>query len=176
MLRRKFNLAMLKNVMTETTKITCMVFIILVGARAFSLVFNLLGGDEALATMVQNSEMGPKMFLLTVMVIVFIAGFFIDFIEITFILVPIIAPIFQDMGIDLLWVGILLPLNLQTSFLTPPFGFALFYLKGVAPKEVTTGHIYRGIIPYIIIQLIALGFVIFLPETALWLPAYLASP
>ena len=103
------------------------------------------------------------------MIVVFIAGFFLDFIEITFILVPIIQPILQREGIDLTWVGILLALNLQTSFMTPPFGFSLFYLKGVAPPEVKTSQIYRGIVPYIIIQLIALGLVLKYPDLALWL-------
>ena len=104
------------------------------------------------------------------MAIVFIAGFFIDFIEITFIIVPVVAPLFVKMGVDLLWFGILMGMNLQTSFLTPPFGFSLFYLKGVAPEEITTGHIYRGIIPYVIIQLIGLAITIFFPITVFWLP------
>ena len=103
-------------------------------------------------------------FLTIVMVVVFIAGFFIDFIEIIFIIVPVVAPIFDRMGIDLIWVGILLALNLQTSFLSPPFGFALFYLKGVAPPEVKTKHLYRGIIPFIVIQIIFLVLVILFPE------------
>ena len=103
-------------------------------------------------------------FLAIVMVVVFVAGFFIDFIEIIFIIVPVVAPIFSAMGVDLIWIGILLALNLQTSFLSPPFGFALFYLKGVAPPEVTTRQLYRGIVPYIIIQVIFLGLVIAFPE------------
>ncbi|MBC7196713.1 MAG: TRAP transporter large permease subunit, partial [Deferribacterales bacterium] len=122
-----------------------------------------------------NSNMEPMHFLALVMAIVFIAGFFIDFIEITFIIVPVVAPIFQSMGMDLLWVGILFAMNLQTSFLTPPFGFSLFYLKGVAPASVTTGHIYRGIIPYIIMQLIALYVVAAYPEVVYWLPKMLAK-
>ena len=111
--------------------------------------------------------------LALVMVVIFIAGFFIDFIEITFIIVPIVVPIFVHLDINLLWLGILIAMNLQTSFLTPPFGFALFYLKGVAPPQITTAHIYRGIIPFIIIQLIGLSLVIFFPEMATWLPEYL---
>jgi TRAP-type mannitol/chloroaromatic compound transport system permease large subunit len=114
-------------------------------------------------------------FLFIVMLVIFIAGFFIDFIEITFIIVPVVAPIFQHMGVDLLWVGILIALNLQTSFLTPPFGFSLFYLKGVAPPQVTTAHIYRGIIPFIAIQLVCLVMVVFWPETVTWLPKYMAK-
>jgi len=110
-----------------------------------------------------------------VMVVVFVAGFFIDFIEITFIIVPVVAPIFVALGVDLLWLGILIAMNLQTSFLTPPFGFSLFYLKGVAPPEIRTGHIYRGIIPFIVIQLFAVGLVIAFPELATWLPEYIAK-
>jgi len=104
------------------------------------------------------------------MLVIFICGFFIDFIEITFIVVPIIAPIFQSFHIDLLWLGVLIAMNLQTSFLTPPFGFSIFYLKGVAPKEITTAQLYKSVIPYVIIQLIALLLVILLPGLALWLP------
>ena len=107
------------------------------------------------------------------MLIIFIAGFFIDFIEITFIIVPVVAPIFVHLNIDLLWVGILIAVNLQTSFLTPPFGFALFFLKGVAPKEITTEHIYKGVFPYVIIQLIGLILIILFPQIALWLPKVL---
>ena len=166
----KFNLKILKEVMKETTHITSMVFIILVGATAFSLVFRGLGGDRYLIELIESAQLGPHGFLALVMVAVFIAGFFIDFIEITFIIVPVVTPIFIALGIDLLWVGILLALNLQTSFLTPPFGFALFYLKGVAPPEVKTAHIYRGIVPFVIIQLLFLVLVILFPEIVTWLP------
>jgi TRAP-type mannitol/chloroaromatic compound transport system permease large subunit len=113
------------------------------------------------------------MFLALVMVIIFIAGFFIDFIEITFIIVPVVVPIFNQMNVNLLWLGILFAMNLQTSFLTPPFGFSLFYLKGVAPPQISTGDIYRGIIPFIIIQLIGLTLVIVFPEMATWLPEFM---
>ncbi len=128
-----------------------------------------------LTQLIVDADPGPHLFLALVMVIIFVAGFFIDFIEITFIIVPVVAPIFVHLGVDLLWVGILIAMNLQTSFLTPPFGFSLFYLKGVAPPEVRTGHIYRGIIPFIVVQLIALTLVIVFPEVATWLPGYLAS-
>jgi len=137
------------------------------GATTFSFVFRELGGDVYLADMVRNANLSPGVFLLLVMIVVFIAGFFIDFIEIIFIIVPVIAPIFQQMGIDLLWIGILLALNLQTSFLTPPFGFSLFYLKGVAPPEVTTQQLYRGITPFVIIQLLFLLLVALFPDIAL---------
>lgn len=171
----KFNLATLKSVMTATTTLTCMVFILLIGATAFGLVFRGMHGDRYITDLIMGSNLSPHAFLFLVMLVVFVAGFFIDFIEIIFIIVPVVAPIFVLLGIDLLWVGILLAVNLQTSFLTPPFGFSLFYLKGVAPPEVTTGHLYRGIIPFIIIQLIALAIIVIFPDTVSWLPKILSK-
>lgn len=168
--RGRLKLETLTAVMRETTYLTVMVFIILVGATAFGLVFRGLEGDVYLTEMIIDAQLPPEIFLAVVMVVIFVAGFFIDFIEITFIIVPVVVPIFHQMGVDLLWLGILFAMNLQTSFLTPPFGFALFYLKGVAPPQVTTRHIYRGIIPFIVIQLFALLLVILFPETATWLP------
>ncbi len=165
----KFSLTVLRQVMQETTHLTCMVFIILAGATAFALAFRGMEGDRYLVRLIENADLSPMAFLAIVMVVVFVAGFFIDFIEIIFIIVPVVAPIFMRMGIDLLWIGILLALNLQTSFLSPPFGFSLFYLKGVAPPEITTGQLYRGILPYIIIQLIFLVLVIVFPEMVTWL-------
>jgi len=169
--RKKFSLKTLNEVMVQTTRLTSMAFLILVGASAFGLVFRGMGGDRYLTELI--SEIEPHHFLLIVMLIIFIAGFFIDFIEITFIIVPVVAPIFVHLGIDLLWVGILIAINLQTSFLTPPFGFALFYLKGVAPPSVKTSHIYKGIMPYVAIQLFALFLIILFPEIALWFPNFL---
>lgn len=169
----KFNLGVLKDVMRETTHLTTMVFTILIGATAFSLVFRALGGDRYLVSLIENSDLSVNGFLFVVMLAVFVAGFFIDFIEIIFIIVPVVAPIFSKLGVDLIWVGILLSLNLQTSFLTPPFGFSLFYLKGVAPPEVTTGHLYRGIVPFVIIQLIFLLLVAMFPEIVSFLPELL---
>ena len=168
-LQGKLNYKTLKAVMGETMHLTCMVFLILVGATTFGLVFRGLGGDAYLTSIITEANLGPKEFLLIVMLVIFIAGFFIDFIEITFIIVPVVAPIFTSMDVNLVWLGVLIAMNLQTSFLTPPFGFSLFYLKGVAPKEITTRHIYKGIIPYIVIQLITLSLVAFFPESALWL-------
>ncbi|MBT8219363.1 MAG: TRAP transporter large permease subunit [Bacteroidia bacterium] len=163
----EFKLTVLKDVMKETTHLTSMVFMILLGATTFALVFRGMEGDDYLISLLldrwQLSQVG---FLIIVMIIVFIAGFFIDFIEIIFIIVPVVAPIFQSYGMDLIWIGTLLALNLQTSFLTPPFGFSLFYLKGVAPPQVKTTDIYKGIIPFLIIQ------VIFLVTTALY-PDYI---
>ncbi|MEO9872798.1 TRAP transporter large permease [Ekhidna sp.] len=161
---KKFHVKMLKEVMRETTMLTSMVFMILVGATAFSLVFRGLEGDKFLLDLIQSANLNATGFLILVMIIVFISGFFIDFIEIVFIIVPVVAPIFVSLGIDLIWVGILLAVNLQTSFLTPPFGFALFYLKGVAPPEVKTSHIYQGIVPFVIIQLLFLILLILFPE------------
>ena len=173
--QRKLSLDVLRGVMRETTWLTSMVFIILVGASAFTLVFRGMHGDRYLSEMIVQANFQPELFLAIVMIGVFIAGFFIDFIEIIFIVVPVVAPIFVAFGVDLLWVGVLLAMNLQASFLTPPFGFSLFYLKGVAPKEVTTGHLYRGIIPFIIIQLLMLALIILFPELVTWLPEVLSG-
>ena len=175
LLHGKFNLDTLKDVMKRTTTLTSMAFTILVGAAAFGLVFRGMGGDRYLTELISSANMTPNHFIAIVMVMIFIAGFFIDFIEITFIIVPVVAPIFISLNIDLLWVGILIAINLQTSFLTPPFGFSLFFLKGVAPEGITTNNIYRGIIPYVAIQLTGLALVIFFPELALWLPKVLGN-
>ncbi len=160
----KFSLQVLKEVMRETTHLTTMVFIILLGATTFALVFRGMGGDDYLIDLIESSALSPMTFLVLVMIVVFIAGFFIDFIEIIFIIVPVVAPIFANYDMNLIWIGILLALNLQTSFLSPPFGFALFYLKGVAPAGVTTQHLYRGIIPFVVIQLVFLAVVMLFPE------------
>lgn len=166
----KFNLSTLKDVMKDTTFLTSMVFMILIGATAFSLVFRGMGGDRLLSSMITEAGLSSNMFLAVVLIVVFIAGFFIDFIEIIFIIVPVAAPIFSAMGIDLVWIGILIALNLQTSFLTPPFGFSLFYLKGVAPPEVKTSHLYRGVVPFVAIQMLLLILVIVFPELVTFLP------
>jgi tripartite ATP-independent transporter DctM subunit len=163
-LEGRFDLPTLRAVMQQTTHLTSMVFLILLGATTFTFVFRELGGDRYLVELIQQSDLSIGVFLALVMLVVFVAGFFIDFIEIIFIIVPVIAPIFSALGIDLIWIGILLGLNLQTSFLTPPFGFSLFYLKSVAPPEVNIGQLYRGIVPFIIIQLILLLLVILWPE------------
>lgn len=171
----KFSLKILQDVMKSTMTLTSMAFLILVGASAFGLVFRGLGGDLYLTEIITSGTLEPGHFLAIVMIVIFIAGFFIDFIEITFIIVPVVAPIFVQLDMNLVWIGILIAVNLQTSFLTPPFGFALFFLKGVAPEGVTTNHIYRGILPYVVIQIIGLLLVIFYPEIALWLPRILGS-
>ncbi len=171
-LNRKFSIAMLNEVMISTTKLTCMVFVILCGAAAFGLVFRGLEGDtivrEFLGGLAANYSKG--MVLAIVMAVIFFVGFFLDFIEITFIHVPVLAPIMLEFGFDPVWFCILLAVNLQTSFMTPPFGFSLFYLKAVTPPEVRTGDIYRGIVPFVLFQLIGLAIVVLFPELATWLP------
>jgi len=160
----KFKLSALREVMHETTHLTCMVFIILLGATTFSLVFREMGGDRFLVELIEESALSPAMFLFAVLLVMFIAGFFIDFIEIIFIIVPVVVPVFLRYEVDMIWLGILIGVNLQTSFLTPPFGFSLFYLKGVAPPSITTGHLYRGIVPFVLIQLLLLALLLFYPE------------
>ena len=167
-LQGKLNFAILQSVMRETTLLTCMVFVILMGATTFSFVFREMEGDRFLVELIGSSQLSALGFLLLVMGVVFVAGFFIDFIEIIFIIVPVVAPIFAQYDLNLVWVGILLAMNLQTSFLTPPFGFSLFYLKGVAPKEVTTQHLYRGIVPFVLIQLLFLAAVLLFPDLVLF--------
>jgi tripartite ATP-independent transporter DctM subunit len=175
LLRGRLTKDTLRKVTRETMTLTSMAFLILVGASAFGLVFRGMGGDRYLTELITSGNLEAHHFLAIVMIIIFVAGFFIDFIEITFIIVPVVAPIFIHLDINLLWIGILIAINLQTSFLTPPFGFALFFLKGVAPDGVTTQSIYKGVIPYVIIQLTGLLLVIFIPELALWLPAIMGN-
>jgi tripartite ATP-independent transporter DctM subunit len=174
---KKFNMKTLKDVMLSTTNLTCMVFIILCGAAAFGLVFRGLGGDHLVRNFLGSLAHAYSHWavLAIVMGVIFIIGFFLDFIEITFIHVPVLAPIMLEFGFDPVWFCILLAVNLQTSFMTPPFGFSLFYLKAVTPPEVTTGHIYRGIIPFVLFQLIGLAIVAFVPELATWLPKVVFS-
>ncbi len=167
-IQKRFSWPILKQVMEETTHLTSMVFLILLGATTFALVFRGLGGDTYLINLVTQANLSPLVFLMIVMIVIFIAGFFIDFIEIIFIIVPVVTPLFIELDINLLWAGILIALNLQTSFLTPPFGFALFYLKGVAPKQVTTMDIYKGVIPFLLLQLLILMAVFLFPQL-LWI-------
>jgi tripartite ATP-independent transporter DctM subunit len=173
MANRKFNLTVLREVMQTTTKLTCMVFIILVGAAAFGLTFRELDGDDLVRGFLTHMAhlYSPAVVLLIVMAVIFLVGFVLDFIEITFIHVPVLVPILiEEFHFDPLWICVLLAVNLQTSFMTPPFGFSLFYLKGVTPPEVKTGHIYRGIIPFVFLQLIGLFIVAYWQELATWLP------
>jgi len=157
-----------------TMRATTMVIFILIGSTAFALVFRALSGDKFVFDLMANLPGGDRGFLIVSMLIVFFLGFFIDFFEICFIVIPLFVPVAKALGFDqnnLIWFGVLLGANLQTSFLTPPFGFALFYLRGVAPAGVTTGDIYRGVIPFIAIQLMIVVILIFFPQLALWLPA-----
>jgi TRAP-type mannitol/chloroaromatic compound transport system permease large subunit len=147
-----------------------MVFMILIGASVFSLVFRGYGGDDVVREWLHALPGGVITAMLLVMLLMFLLGFVLDFIEITFVVVPIVAPILLTMGLDPVWLGIMIAINLQTSFLTPPFGFALFYLRGVAPPSVTTGQIYRGVIPFVALQLFALLLLTLLPGLATWLP------
>lgn len=158
-----FRFRMLHQVAMETTKISAMVFTILAGATFFSMVFTYTGGDAAVEEMIQHLPGGKWGFIVLSMLAIFLLGFFIDFVEIAYIFVPMIAPILVTLGIDPLWFGILIAINLQTSFLTPPFGFALFYLRGVAPAEVKTTDIYRGVIPFIFLQLLVLTLLVTFP-------------
>lgn len=154
----------------ETLRTTSMVFLILIGASVFSLVFRGYGGDELVGNLLSNLPGGKVTALLLVMLVMFLLGFVLDFIEITFVVVPIVGPILLQMGIDPVWLGVMMAMNLQTSFLTPPFGFALFYLRGVAPASVKTSDIYRGVVPFIVIQLMGLTLVAAWPALATWLP------
>jgi tripartite ATP-independent transporter DctM subunit len=156
--------------MQHTTRLTSMVFLILVGATAFGLVFRGMGGDHLIHDIFTQLPGELWGFLLVSLLLIFLLGFFLDFLEICFIVVPILAPIAQHLEIDLLWFGILIAINLQTSFLTPPFGFSLFYLKAVAPAEVGIKVIYRGIIPFVLIQVFALIVLVLFPQVILWLP------
>ena len=173
LLNRRLSWTVLREVMLSTVRFTSMVFTILVGAQAFRTVFRGLHGDVVLRQFFLHLHVGVWGLLAIIMVVLFLLGFFIDFIEISFIHFPILIPIIRELGIDPLWFTVLVAINLQTSFLTPPFGFALFYLKGAAPPEVELKHVYRGIIPFVIIQLIGLAIVILFPQIALWLPKFL---
>jgi tripartite ATP-independent transporter DctM subunit len=174
-IKRQITLKKLHEIVISTMEVTCMVFMILVGAALFSLVFRGFGGEQLIHHYFNNMPGGVMGATLVVMGIIFLLGFILDFIEITFVVVPIVGPILMAMGVDPVWLGIMIAINLQTSFLTPPFGFALFYLRGVAPDSVPTGAIYRGVIPFIIIQLFVLGLLLVWPELATWLPEQLRN-
>lgn len=168
--KKQFSFQRLKEVMESTVRVSSMVFLILIGASIFSLVFRGYGGDSLVHELLLGLPGGIFGAMLTVMLLMFFLGFILDFIEITFVVVPIVGPILLTMGIDPIWLGVMIAINLQTSFLTPPFGFALFYLRGVAPDSVETTDIYRGVMPFIAIQLLALTVLAFVPELATWLP------
>ncbi|KRW80968.1 MULTISPECIES: TRAP transporter large permease [Marinobacter] len=161
---RQFSFKMVWDAAKDTVSVTAMVFAILIGATAFSMVFSYTGGDyllEEWLLMLPGEQWG---FIILAMLVILVLGFFIDFVEISFIIVPILAPVAEALGINMLWFAILVAMNLQTSFLTPPFGFALFYLKGVAPPNVKTTDIYKGILPFILLQILVLAMIIIFPE------------
>jgi tripartite ATP-independent transporter DctM subunit len=168
-----FTLEALKDVVFRTTRITAMVFMILIGASLFSLVFRGFGGDEVIAGFLNTLPGGAVTAMVLVMLVMFLLGFVLDFIEIIFVVVPIVGPVLMAMGLDPLWLGIMIAVNLQTSFLTPPFGFALFYLRGACPESVPTSAIYRGVIPFIAIQLFTLVLLALWPALVTWLPGVL---
>ena len=171
-INRRLTWRNLRDTLDQTVKLTSMVFIILVGATAFALVFNALRGPHIIDNFLLNLPGGELGFIFFTMLVIFILGFFIDFIEITFIVVPVIAPIaIRAFGLDPVWFGVLIAMNLQASFITPPFGFALFYLKGVAPPSIKTTDIYRGIVPFVCVQLLMLVILVLFPQIATWLPS-----
>lgn len=170
MIQGQFNVRTLREVVHQTAQVTAMVFMILIAAALFSLVFRGYGGDEAVVRLLTDLPGGTVAAVLVVMLALFLLGFVLDFIEIVFIVVPIVGPILLAMGLDPVWLGVMIALNLQTSFLTPPFGFALFYLRGTAPAALTTGMIYRGVVPFIVIQLLMLATVALWPALVTWLP------
>ncbi|MEL6301823.1 MAG: TRAP transporter large permease subunit [Pseudomonadota bacterium] len=170
LLRSELDFAALHDIAKRTTRVTAMVFMILIGASIFALVFRGFGGDEVVQTWLAQLPGGVVGAFVAVMLLMFIMGFVLDFIEITFVVVPIVGPTLLSMGLDPVWLGVMIALNLQTSFLTPPFGFALFYLRGVAPDSVPTSAIYRGVVPFIAIQILMLGLLAAFPELATWLP------
>jgi len=174
-LHGRLNLAALRTVSDSTVRLTSMVFIILVGATAFATVFSAMGGTWLVEDFLLDLPGGVAGFIVFVMLTVFLLGFFLDFIEITFIVVPLITPIAVSLGLDPLWFGVLIAMNLQASFLTPPFGFSLFYLRGAAPAEIATGEIYRGVVPFIALQLLGLAIVIAFPGLVTWLPGVAAN-
>lgn len=171
--KRRLTFSVLKDVVRTTTHITSMVFLILIGAALFSLVFRAYGGEELVTALFDALPGGVISATLIVMLVIFLLGFILDFIEITFVVVPIIGPVLLAMGVDPIWLGIMIAVNLQTSFLTPPFGFALFYLRGVTPDSIPTTTIYKGVIPFIVLQLAMLGALALFPGLATWLPSVL---
>jgi tripartite ATP-independent transporter DctM subunit len=174
-LRWRLSFHVLRQVAISTATITSMVFIILLGASVFSIVFRLMGGDNLVHDILTALPGGVYGALIVVMLMMFVLGFILDTFEIIFIIVPITAPVLLNLGVDPVWLGVLIGVNLQTSFLTPPFGFALFYLRGVAPNRVTTGMIYRGVIPFVGLQIVAIALLFIFPELATWLPRWIYS-
>ncbi|WP_447530561.1 TRAP transporter large permease [Vreelandella sp. TE19] len=168
---RRLSFSMLREALYSTAQVTSMVFLILIGAALFSLVFRAYGGEELVTSLFESMPGGVVGATIIVMLVIFLLGFILDFIEITFVVVPIVGPVLLAMGVDPIWLGIMIAVNLQTSFLTPPFGFALFYLRGVTPPGVPTSAIYKGVIPFILLQLGMLLALSLFPGIATWLPS-----
>ena len=172
--KRQLGIGKLREVAQATTEISAMVFMILLGASIFSLVFRGYGGDDLIHHLFEQLPGGVFTATLVVMLVIFFLGFILDFIEITFVVVPIVGPVLLSMGLDPVWLGVMIALNLQTSFLTPPFGFSLFYLRGVTPASVPTSAIYRGVLPFIAIQILMLIIAACWPGLVTWLPGLMA--
>ena len=172
-LSRNLSFSILHEISQSTMRTTAMVFFILLGASIFSLVFRGFGGDDLVQSFFADMPGGVWGAVAVVMVVIFFLGFILDFIEITYVVVPIVGPSLMALGVDPIWLGVLIAVNLQTSFLTPPFGFALFYLRGVAPQSISTSTIYRGVMPFVTLQLCLLGFLCLWPKLATWLPSVL---
>jgi tripartite ATP-independent transporter DctM subunit len=171
LLSGRLNLKVLNASLQQTTRTAAFIFAIFLGATAFSVVLRGLGGDAVIEDALLGLPFGPYGVVLTILFAVFLLGFFLDWVEITLIILPLVAPVVQHLGFDLVWFTILFAMCLQTSFLTPPVGFALFYIKGVAPPEIKVTDIYKGVVPFIIIQLVALAIVFLVPQIATWLPS-----
>ncbi|TVR96460.1 MAG: TRAP transporter large permease subunit [Rhodospirillales bacterium] len=169
-LRSRLRLRLMQEVMLSTATITCMIFVIILGASVFSVVFRMMGGDNLVEEFLHGLPGGVVGAVLFVMLLMFVLGFILDTFEIIFIVIPITAPILLAMDVSPVWLGVMVGLNLQTSFLTPPFGFSLFYLRGVAPPQVSTGQIYRGVIPFVALQVSAMAMLLAFPQLATWLP------
>ena len=176
LLRRRLSFAGLKDVLQNTMKTTSYIFALFVGATAFSLVLRGFGGDELIEDALTSLPFGPYGVVVIILLITFFLGFVLDWIEITLIILPLIAPVLSNMGIDLVWFAVLFAVCLQTSFITPPVGFALFYMKGVAPKSIDTMTIYKGIIPFMVIQLIGVALIFIFPLIVTWLPKVAYGP
>lgn len=174
-IKRRFNFAIVRQTCISTATITSMVFVLLLGAAVFSIVFRMLGGDDLVHEMLANLPGGAMGALVIVMAVMFVLGFILDTFELIFIIVPITAPALLHMGVDPVWLGVLIGVNLQTSFMTPPFGFSLIYLRGVAPSSIRTGDMYRGALPFVGLQLVAIGIVLSFPALATWLPKVIYS-
>lgn len=170
LLKRRMSLKLLREACLSTATITSMVFTLLLGAAVFSIVFRMLGGEDLVHTLLSDLPGGAMGALLIVMLVMFLLGFILDTFEVIFIIIPITAPVLLNLDINPVWLGVLVGMNLQTSFMTPPFGFSLIYLRGVAPASISTSTIYRGAVPFVVLQLIGLGIVLAFPQLATWLP------